>query len=131
MGAPLSQDLRHRILDALRDGMTQMDVALRFKVSSSSVQRILKLFNETGSVLPKKMGGSRRRTLDEHKDLIRDIIDEKPDATMSEMSQKLSDYKVYTSPERLRNFVRKSLQFSYKKKSHRDRTKEENSTGST
>ena len=56
MPAPLSADLRRRVLDAARSA-TAPAVAARFGVSVSTVHRLRRLDREHGSVEPKPHGG--------------------------------------------------------------------------
>lgn len=56
MPAPLSADLRRRVLDAARSA-TAPAVATRFGVSVSTVHRLRRLDREFGSVEPRTHGG--------------------------------------------------------------------------
>lgn len=52
---PYSLDLRQRIVDTYADGNTsQREMAKRFRVAPSFVQKILKQYRETGSIEPKE-----------------------------------------------------------------------------
>lgn len=54
MPAPLSLDLRKRILEALlTSGTSQKKIALRFCVGKATVERLARLHRETGSVAPR------------------------------------------------------------------------------
>ncbi len=64
MPAPLSPDLRRRVLDAARSA-TAAEVSGRFGVSISTVERLRRLDRETGSVLPKPHGGAPPRLIDD------------------------------------------------------------------
>ena len=54
-----SVDLRHRIVEAVREGQTQPSVAERFGVSLSSVQRFIRLHREAGSLNAKPLPGRK------------------------------------------------------------------------
>lgn len=56
MPAPLSADLRRRVLDAARSA-TAPATAARFGVSVATVHRLRRLDRERGSVAPKPHGG--------------------------------------------------------------------------
>ncbi len=58
MGRPYSVDLRERVVAAFRSGVGRAEVAVRFEVSESSVQRWARRARESGSVAPKPMGES-------------------------------------------------------------------------
>ncbi|HEX4202614.1 MAG TPA: helix-turn-helix domain-containing protein, partial [Ktedonobacteraceae bacterium] len=52
-----SQDLRHRILHAVDQGMTRAEIIQLFAVSRSTIKRYLKLRRETGDVKPRAIPG--------------------------------------------------------------------------
>jgi transposase-like protein len=61
MPAPLSNDLRIRIVEArAREGMTYEKLAERFDVGRATVDRVLRLARETGSVEPARQGPRTR-----------------------------------------------------------------------
>ena len=65
--APYSNDLRTRVVMAVRSGETCRSVAKRFGVSVASVVKWSQRYRVTGSVSPDKMGGYRRPLLDPHR----------------------------------------------------------------
>ena len=78
MPAPLSADLRRRVLDAARSA-TAPAVATRFGVSVSTVHRLRRLDRAHGSVEPKPHAGGRARTLtDADRPLIDGYLAENP-----------------------------------------------------
>ena len=79
MGRPYSQDLRERVVAAFRSGLVRAEVAARFRISRSSVQRWVRLDRQTGSVAAKPMGGKRPLALAEHRDWILARIARQPD----------------------------------------------------
>src|SRR5262245_53133487 len=83
---PYSQDLRQRIVDTVQRGEgTIRQVAERFLVSVSFVTRLLQLYRRTGSVEPRPHGGGNPAVLTPA-DLrrLRELIDDRPDATLEE-----------------------------------------------
>ncbi len=59
MPAPYSNDLRLKVLDAYQNGDETIEtVAQRFSVSGSFVKNLMKRYQETGQVVPDKMGGN-------------------------------------------------------------------------
>ena len=66
MADTISLDLRRRIVDAYRGGLTASyeATAEMFGVGIATVSRLLRRKRETGDVLPKERGGDRRRELD-------------------------------------------------------------------
>jgi transposase len=67
MGAPYSQDLRRRVLQALDEGMSKMRAHQTFRVSRSTMDDWLKLRSTTGEVVAKTR--YRRGTLPAIEDL--------------------------------------------------------------
>ena len=68
MPAPLSQDLRERIVSAIK---------------------LMARFRATGSVAPARYGGHRRPILSPHEDLLRALVGERPDMTLAEIRDEL------------------------------------------
>jgi transposase len=88
---PYSQDLRQRIVEtaARRDG-TLRQIAQRFLVSISFVTRLLQLHRTTGSVEPRPHGGGHQPVLTpEDLQRLRELIDDRPDATLEECRRHL------------------------------------------
>src|SRR4051812_23456107 len=54
MTAPLSQDLRERIVHAVEGGSTMRQAARRFAVSASAAIKLMQRVRETGSTAPGK-----------------------------------------------------------------------------
>src|SRR5438045_3499381 len=74
MPAPLSGDLRERIVAAIRDGSSMRGAAARFSVSPSSAIKLMARFRATGSVAPARYGGHRRPVLLPHEELLRGLV---------------------------------------------------------
>ena len=81
MVAPLSNDLRKRVVAAVGSGESCRSVAGRFGVSVSSVVKWSQRHRTTGSIAPGKMGGHRRRVLAPHRDFIVGRINQTPHLT--------------------------------------------------
>ena len=90
MPAPLSSDLRERIVRAVEKGSSIRQAALRFEVSPSAAVKLMRRVRESGSSAPARFGGHRRPMLDEHEGSIRTLLDGKPDITLSEMQAELA-----------------------------------------
>jgi transposase len=89
--APLSQDLRKRILDTVQRGDGSLrQIARRFLVSVSVITRLLRLHRDTGSVLPKPHGGGHPPVLGpEDWERLRELVRQQSDATLEELRQRL------------------------------------------
>ena len=90
MPAPLSQDLRDRIVRAVEGGSSIRQAAQRFAVSPSAAVNLMRRVRESGSTAPARFGGHRRPILDEHEVLIRSFLDAKPDMMLVEIKAELA-----------------------------------------
>ena len=79
-----SEDLRKKIIAALRRGMTKSEAARTFSVSRSSVKRYAKLVEEGRSLAPKKRPGSKPKRDESARRLLDADMEERPAATLSE-----------------------------------------------
>ncbi|MBZ9753510.1 helix-turn-helix domain-containing protein [Deinococcus sp. HMF7604] len=70
-----SLDLRQRIVYAVRDGLTQADVARQFQVSLSTVERYWRLHRQEQPLAPRPIPGSPPRVLppEQHDVLLRQL----------------------------------------------------------
>ena len=84
--APYSLDLRTRVLRDSDAGMPSKDVATKYSVSRSWVDRIKQRRRETGEVAPRKQLKFRGRSLTEHQEYrLSALIRAQPDATLAEL----------------------------------------------
>jgi transposase len=79
-----SEDLRMKIVEALRQGITKSEVARSFGVSRSSVKRYAKLADEGRSLAPKKRPGSKPKMDETARRLLDADMEERPAATLFE-----------------------------------------------
>jgi transposase len=89
MPAPLSSDLRERIVRAVANGASIRQAALRFEVSPSAAVKLMRV-RESGSPAPARFGGHRRPILDEHDAVVRSLLEAKPDITLVEIQTELA-----------------------------------------
>src|SRR3954454_69556 len=90
MTAPLSQDLRERIADAVEGGSTMRQAARRFAVSASAAIKLMRRVHQTGSTAPAKIGGHRRPILEPHADTLRTIATSQAGITLREIKAALA-----------------------------------------
>ena len=91
MPAPLSTDLRKRIIEAKLRGDTEDKIALDKAVSKSTVTKLWSLYRETGSYAPRPNPCGRKSALSpEQLEQIRHAISERPDITLAELQERLS-----------------------------------------
>ena len=89
MTAPLSQDLRRRLVRAVADGSSARAAAARFAVSASAAIKLVRRVRETGSTAPAKIGGYRKSLLDGHEGVLRELTTSKPGITLTELQAAL------------------------------------------
>lgn len=89
MTAPLSADLRWRIVRAVQGGSSIRQAAERFAVSPSAAIKLMARVRATGSIAPAKIGGHRRPILEGHADLLRALVAAKPGITLAEIRAEL------------------------------------------
>lgn len=89
----LSMDLRERILSAYENGEgSQAALARRFGVGKATVERLLRLKRQTGSVKPRPHGGGRKPLVkEEHHPKIEAWLKDHPDLTYEELAQRFKE----------------------------------------
>src|SRR3954468_11799010 len=90
MTAPLSQDLRERIVRVVAGGSTIRQAARRFAVSASAAIKLMQRVRQTGSAAPGKIGGYRRPLLEKHADDLRAIVSSQAGITLREIRAALT-----------------------------------------
>lgn len=89
MTAALSNDLRERLVRAVKQGSSATAVARRFDVSASAVIKLMRRVRDTGSVAPARIGGTRTPLLDGHEAVLRELTTSQPGITLAEMQAAL------------------------------------------
>ena len=113
---PLSPDLRQRIRDALQSGQTRTQVAERFCVSPSSVQRIKKRWVEQQNLDPKPIPGRQRAVKEDQAAELKQIIATQNDWTLESLAQEWEQHAGKAiSPSALHRNLH-WLGYSYKKR---------------
>jgi putative transposase len=90
MTAPLSNDLRERVVGAIEAGESCRSVAGRFGVAVSSAVKRHQRYRATGSVAPGKMGGHRKRLLEPHRAFIVERIAQTSHLTLHGLKAELA-----------------------------------------
>jgi len=89
MAAPLSQDLRKRLVGEVELGSSARQAAARFAVSASAAIKLVRRVRETGSTEPGKIGGHRKPLLAGHEDLLRELTATRKGITLAEIRDAL------------------------------------------
>ena len=91
MAAPLSQDLRRRLVRAVEAGSSAREAARRFDVSASAAVKLIRRVRETGSTAPGQIGGHRKPLLAGHEAVLRELTAAKPGVTLVELQRRLGE----------------------------------------
>lgn len=88
-----SIDLRQKIIDTYYSSpISQRQLAERFSVASSFVQKLLKQYRLTGNIAPKAHGGGGQLKLTpEQLAILANLIETNNDATLEELSHLLTE----------------------------------------
>ena len=89
MTAPLSQDLRERLVRAVEEGCSARGAAGRFAVSASAAIKLVRRVRATGSTKPAKIGGYRQPLLAGHEELLRELTTTRKGITLAEIRDAL------------------------------------------
>ena len=81
---PYSEDLRRKIIQALRRGMGKSQAARSFGVSLSSVKRYAKMADQGRPLAPKKRPGSKPKTNENARRILEADLEERPAATLAQ-----------------------------------------------
>ncbi len=84
-----SEDLREKIIEALRRGRGKSEAARTFCLSLSSVKRYAKLAEEGRSLTPKKRPGSKPKLDERASKLLEEDIKERPFITLQQRCEYL------------------------------------------
>ena len=89
MTAPLSQDLRKRLVRTVEEGSSAREAAARFAVSPSAAIKLVRRVRETGRTEPAKIGGYRKPLLAGHEELLRELTANRKSITLAEIREEL------------------------------------------
>ena len=89
MPAPMSMDLRLRIVRAVEGGSAIREAARRFAVSPSAAIKLMQRVRATGSGAPDRYGGHRRPVLEPHETDLRRLVEGTARSTPAELLTEL------------------------------------------
>ncbi len=107
MTAPLSNDLRERVVAAVLAGESSRAAAARFGVAVSSVVKWSQRYRMSGSVRPAKMGGYRKRILEPHRAFITERLHQNPHLTLHGLKDELALQGIAVSHTTIWDFIRR------------------------
>ena len=85
MTAPLSQDLRKRLVRAVEKGASAREAAARFTVSASAAIKLVRRVRQTGSTALAKIGGYRKPLLAGQEEFLRELTAGRKGITLAEI----------------------------------------------
>lgn len=110
--APYSMDLRTRVLADYDAGVVPKEVASKFRVSLSWVNRLVQRRRETGEVGPRPQKVFKTQAFAGQEDRLRALVDAQPDRTLAELRDALhssaSLSSVWRALDRLQITVKKN-----------------------
>jgi len=121
MPAPLSNDLRKRIVEAREKGETVSKIAKEKKVSVSTIDKLMALYRQTGEYTPRPLNNGRKPRLTEKQlEEIKEKIIEQPDISLMEL---IEEMKLPVCESALCRTINNKLGLRRKKNDSRSRTK--------
>lgn len=86
-----SLDFRQKIIDIyLEDKISQRQLAERFKVALSFIEKLLKQYRETGSISPKiRLKQTPLKLNEQQLNILKEIVETNNDATLAEIRSQL------------------------------------------
>lgn len=117
MTKPLSVDLRQRVLNSIKSGMSCRGAAARFGIAPSAAVKWRRLWLETGSVEPRAQGGDTRSgRIEAVGGAILVMVAEAPDITLVEIAERLErEHGERFAPSTVHRFFRRHG-WSFKKR---------------
>jgi transposase len=90
MTAPLSKDLRARLIAAVEGGQSRRAAAKRFGIAASTAIKWMERWQQEGHARPRAMGGDRHsHRMEVHAAEILTLIEATPDITLAEIAAHL------------------------------------------
>ncbi len=117
----ISADLRIRLVRKVASGMSRRQAAAHFDVSPSSAVRFVRRYEDEGTVAVKPRPPQKRR-LDRWGEDILGWIEETPDMTLHELSERLQEVHAVRAPHSTIDDWLRSRRISFKKNRTRQRT---------
>ena len=115
---PYSQDLRDRVVQDVDCGAcSQTEAAVKYSVSLSFVQKLMKRVRETGSTAAKRARGGVKRRLAEAEKLIRAAVKHNPDVTLNGLCEQVEAELGVGSDDSMMSRELKRLGITLKKRS--------------
>ena len=122
---PYSIDFRQKIIEVYeQEKISIRNLAQRFRVAKSFVQKLLKQYQETGDIQPKPQGGNSPPKV-QGADLVTltEIIENNNDATLEELCELLEEQTGIDVSRATMGRISQKLDYTFKKKLSMQRRK--------
>jgi transposase len=86
---PYSMDLRQRVLEDCDGGLSTLQVAQKYRVSTAWIRRLKQRRRQTGDIQPLKGRTGPKPSWDAYAEPLRQAIRRTPDATLAELRDRL------------------------------------------
>ena len=97
MARAYSLDLRRRVIEAIKGGLSTRKAARRFAIGIATAGAWHRLWRRTGDVRPGRQGQPKRSKLDPHEDFILSLIEEMKDISLAELAERLAEERGLTA----------------------------------
>jgi putative transposase len=105
MAAPLSQDLRLRVVRAIEEeGMSRRGAAARFGIGIRTAERWIDAYRLSGSLAPGKMGNPSSPKLAVHRQTVLALLAKQPDLTIEGLRHELAECGIVVGYGSIRRF---------------------------
>jgi transposase len=115
---PYSIDFRQKIIEVYEQEKNSIrEIAERFRVAKSFVQKLLKQYKKTGDIQPKRQGGNSPPKV-QGADLVTltEIIENNNDATLEELCELLEEQTGLKVSRATMGRISQNLDYTFKKK---------------
>ena len=115
---PYSIDFRQKIIEVYeKEKISIRKLAKRFLVAKSFVQKLVKQYQQTGDIKPKRQGGnSPPKVQGAHLATLTEIIENNNDATLEELCKLLEDQTGIGVSRATMGRISQNLDYTFKKK---------------
>lgn len=115
---PYSIDFRQKIIEVYeQEKISIRNLAQRFRVAKSFIQKLLKQYQQTGDIKPKRQGGNSPPKV-QGADLVTltEILENNNDATLEELCELLKDQTGIEVSRATMGRISQDLNYTFKKK---------------
>ena len=90
MPVPLPNSIRMLVIDSYEEGDTQDEIAETYRITQSTVSRLIKQYREQGHIFPKKPPGKSPTISQEDYPVVISIVTEHKDITLKQLAEDIA-----------------------------------------